>query len=292
MPSYVTHSLLADGVGQCLKNDFCFDLECFRTFSLGPDLMMPTNYNVFHRNHTENVDMFFYEQLVYIKKNMLHENVDVLMFLYGQITHYVLDSVMHPYIYYITEKVNDKGNVPFHALFEMWLDDYLAKKHNIKDRDNYVFKGNVTSKELVKYIDATYRKVYKSNTVSKSYKAGIKILSWFEKTIRKDKSGKKKKLYRDLGVGDLTIDDHNITNYLNNEHNDWLHPVTGHKKNDSLDELYSLALIRSMDLICLVNSYLYDKVSISYVMRHFDNLSYDTGIDCKDKRKMKYFKRG
>lgn len=290
MPSYMTHAIFADEVGKQLNRDFYFDFEQLRTFALGPDLMLATNYNTYMKNHSENVNAFFYQQIKYIKDNKLQENIDVLMFLFGQITHYVLDSVMHPYIYYMTEKVNDKGMVSFHALFEMWLDDYLSEGRNVKNRYKFAFQGHIAGNEITNYIDTTYDTVYKSKHISKSYKLGIKILSWFERVIRKDKTGGKKKLYKALGVGDLTISNRDIAEYLNAEHKVWRHPVTGKRRNISLDDLYKCALQKSIDLISLVDDCLNDKVSLDYVLNYIDNLSYDTGINCNDKRKMKFFR--
>lgn len=290
MPSYMTHAIFANEVGEKLNNKLYFDFEQLRTFALGPDLMLATSYDTYMKNHRENVNNFFYYQIKYIKENRLQENIDVLMFLFGQITHYVLDSVMHPYIYYMTEKVSNKGRVSFHALFEMWLDDYLTGEKKIVDRNNYAFKGHIAGPEIVEYIDATYDTVYKSKRISKSYKLGIKVLSWFERVIRKDKNGKKKKLYKLLDIGDLTISNRDFAEYLNSEHKVWFHPVTGIKRNISLEDLYKQALQRSLDLISLVDDCLNDKVSLDYVLSYVDNLSYDTGINCNDKRKMKFFR--
>lgn len=290
MPSYMTHAIFATEVGKKLNNKLYFNFDQLRTFALGPDLMLATSYDTYMKNHRENVNNFFSYQIKYIKDNRLQENVDILMFLFGQITHYVLDSVMHPYIYYMTEKVSDKGIISFHALFEMWLDDYLTSEKQIKNRTKYAFKGHITGSKIVEYIDTTYDTVYKSNHISKSYKLGIKVLSWFERTIRKDRKGNKRKLYKLLDIGDLTISNRDLAEYLNSEHRIWFHPVTGKKQNISLEDLYKQALQRSLDLISLVVDCLYDKVSLSYVLSYVENLSYDTGINCNDKRKMRYFK--
>ncbi len=290
MPSYMTHAILADEVGKQINRDFYVDFKQLRTFALGPDLMMVTSYDTYTRNHHENVNSFFYHQIKYIKDHQLQENIDVLMFLFGQITHYVLDSVMHPYIYYMTEKVSDKGKISFHALFEMWLDDYITDEKKIANRYNFAFKGHISGNEMVKYIDTTYDKVYQSKQISKSYKLGIKILSWFERVIRKDQNGNKKKLYKLLDIGDLTISNRDLADYLNSEHRIWLHPVTGKRRNISLEDLYKQALQKSLDLISLVIDCLNDKVSLNYVLSYIEDLSYDTGINCNDKRKMKYFK--
>lgn len=290
MPSYMTHAIFADEVGKQLSRDFYFDFEQLRTFALGPDLMLVTSYDTYMKNHSKNVNEFFHQQIKYIKDNKLQENIDILMFLFGQITHYVLDSVMHPYIYYMTEKVSDKGKVSFHALFEMWLDDYLTDEKKVDNRYSFAFKGHISGHEIIEYIDTTYDIVYNSRYISKSYKLGIKILSWFERVIRKDKTGSKKKLYKALGVGDLTISNRDMAEYLNSEHRVWRHPVTGKRRNISLDDLYRQALQKSIDLICLVYDCLNDKVSLNYVLDYVENLSYDTGINCDDKRKMKFFK--
>ena len=52
--------------------------------------------------HTEKTNLFFENTIKYIKKNKYYNNPDVLVFLYGFICHFTLDSRTHNFIVYKT----------------------------------------------------------------------------------------------------------------------------------------------------------------------------------------------
>ena len=56
--------------------------------------------------HTEKINLFFENTIKYIKKNKYYNNPDVLVFLYGFICHFALDSTCHGYI---DEKIAQSG---------------------------------------------------------------------------------------------------------------------------------------------------------------------------------------
>ncbi|MDO5564981.1 MAG: zinc dependent phospholipase C family protein, partial [Eubacteriales bacterium] len=52
--------------------------------------------------HTKKTNEFIITLINYIKLNYYSNNSEVIAFLYGFISHYILDSTIHPYIYYKT----------------------------------------------------------------------------------------------------------------------------------------------------------------------------------------------
>ena len=60
-----------------------------------------------------------------------------MAFVYGQIDHYILDVIMHPLIYYMTQNLPKTNIITPHCITEMWIDDYVIKKINKNDIKYY-----------------------------------------------------------------------------------------------------------------------------------------------------------
>ena len=80
-----------------------------------------------HDTKTKN---FFIQLIKEIKKQKLYRDSQIMGMLYGFITHYVLDSTMHPYIIYKTGIYNK--DIPetrkyrsLHLDMELYLDGYM-----------------------------------------------------------------------------------------------------------------------------------------------------------------------
>ena len=69
--------------------------------------------------------------------NKLQDNNEVMAFLYGHLDHFILDLTVHPLIYYMTGDKEQEFKFNYHALVEMWMDDYVMKKHHIDEKQYY-----------------------------------------------------------------------------------------------------------------------------------------------------------
>ena len=78
-------------------------------------------------------DIYFKEIIENIKKNHLENNSELLAYLYGSVTHYILDYHCHPFVFYYTNDVN--LNLKYrglHEKMEVKLDAYMLQKSGIE----------------------------------------------------------------------------------------------------------------------------------------------------------------
>ena len=121
------------------------------------------------------------------------------------------------------------------------------------------------------------------------------------KLLRYDKTGLKLLCYRFINlIAPKTIKtdiryisyhytEKNLKHYLNLERNKWNYPTHKSKKyNYSIIDLYINALTKCKNLILEINKYLFENKKIN-LDKLLDNLSYASGIDCTNKRELKYF---
>lgn len=80
------------------------------------------------------------------------------------------------------------------------------------------------------------------------------------------------------------------TAILNAEKETWLHPVTGEKHKESVEELYEIAAKKLINYIKVSNDYLTGKCTINKVKKVIGNISYSTNLDADERAKFQYFK--
>lgn len=260
--------------------------------------------------HTNKTREFFINLVNYIKYNNYYQIPDVMAYLYGFIAHYVLDSTIHPYVFYKTGewKKTDKETYKYRGLhhnMEVFLDNYLISKreqekvHSFKFYD-YCFEFKHFSKELEEVIDYAFKETFGINEMSNFYKQALKDMHFALKYFRYDKTGVKRMVYTTceaitpksffpFSVISYHISTDDKKNYLNLNKEEWCHPCLKREKHtDSFDELYDKSLQEALDIIKKVNAYIKDtkKVDLTKV---FKNLSYKTGKDCAKDYELKYF---
>ena len=113
MPATMTHACFAKDVYDILPDDIKNSLSISRLKMFGQSTDSLMFYNLlslspgkdirkfqsfFHRNQSQE---FFLNLIRYIKDNYINDS-DTLSFLVGFICHYILDSTIHPYIFYKT----------------------------------------------------------------------------------------------------------------------------------------------------------------------------------------------
>ena len=78
----------------------------------------------------------------------------------------------------------------------------------------------------------------------------------------------------------------------NDEHNDWLNPVTGKLHNESFLELFYQSIDSSLEAIDEINNYLYNNGDFDNVIKVIPDLSLETGLPKSKGLKMLYKRRG
>lgn len=291
MPSYKTHSIHGELILPSIDKEIEINKDDIKTFCIGPDTMIATDYKLFDYQHSNKIKEYFITLLKLVKQNKLQDNSEVMAFVYGQIDHYILDTIIHPYIYYITENLPKSNVILPHSLIEMWIDDYILKKFNITEK-NYYHKLKIDSQELKVLINTLYHKVYNKSLVYLKYKYGMLLINMFDLKIRINSIKVAPYLTKILNIGDIVYNEKlaHIEPYLNIDNNIWYNPETGEKSDESFDELWKKSIEVSLETIDDVNKYLYfdKRINNSYIL---NDISYNTGLPCTKGQSFQYVKK-
>ncbi len=325
MAGTITHSFFALDIYAKLKPEIRKSLENYKdhliTFAQGPDFLYFYRFynpiiNKKYRRlgirvHKTKSRAFFVNMITYIKDNNLQHNYEVMALLYGLISHYNLDSTVHPFVYYKTGvfKKEDPATHKYSGLhkdMETFIDDYILKKRKgLKAKQikvhRFSFKVNNLADELINTIDYTFQKTFNESSIGKVYCGALKDSKCFYRLFRNDPWGLKNKLYQIIDCFSppsslkITSVSYYIYNgkkyhYLNKERKRWNHPTNKNEiYNYSFFDLYTIALNKTLETIDVVNNVLYKNKSIILLKDVFLNLSYLTGKDSELKLKMQYF---
>ena len=224
------------------------------------------------------------------------------------ISHYVLDTTFHPYVYYKTGefKKNVKDTYIYnskHHEFETAIDRYLIKLRENVIPYKYklykeVFNISALSNDLKDVINFTYRETFHINDFDKVLLHSIKDMRLAFKLLRYDKIGIKYRFYKliDIISSKKTLKLKFASYYYktdmdfsNEEHKTWYYPTNKRKKyNMSFRDLYIKALSDALHIIKEVDAYIYDNKKVN-LEKLFKDLSYKTGVPLKQKQELKYF---
>lgn len=223
---------------------------------------------------------------------------DILVYVLGFISHYSLDSIAHPYIYFyaFSHSSDNSSNYlanSYHKKLEMIIDSiYLKESPDLNFGDIQPYKaidvggcvpGSINDflRNQIKYI---YNFEIKRSTINNAYKdmkIGLKLL--YDPNNIKSKTIKL--LEKVLGTPEkyscafypISMD-YNF-DYMNDYHNEWIHPYKGQKKyNDSFNDLFNLAVLESSKKILASICFIKDEISEQELKYFFPDISYLTGI--------------
>ena len=259
--------------------------------------------------HTHKTGEFLITLTNYIKYNYYKDNPEVMAFLYSMISHYILDSELHPFIYYKTGNFNRKDKTTYkynskHHFMETYIDKYLISIREKITPYKYkhykeIFNYNEFTKELSDVINFSFKETFNTTNFAKEYNLSLKRMKLAFKILRYDPHGFKSKLYNaiDLISPKKTPKISFLSyyykcknnNYLNTDHKKWTYPVNKSKKYTlSFTDLYINALSDAIKVIEEVNEYIYNNKKINLEKLFKDN-SYTTGISTKKDQTMIYF---
>lgn len=312
MPATYTHHLFTKDVYKSLdiniQNKIDYDL--FNLFGKSFDALFfykPKLGSYAHQNHA---NLYFQNIIKYIKKYQMNQNPQVLAYLYGSICHYVLDSTIHPFIYYYGGKYehHNKKTKKYwgrHDYLESMIDAIMAKErmmmpiyrsHIGKD----LFPKISFSSELKGILDYVYENTFQVKLGSKIYIKSYKNFRFVFKHCMISRWGIKKIFYVFIDWFHLLpIKLQNFCYHiskldyqvLNLEHKKWFYPVD--KKisyHYSFYDLYDVAIIKAIKLITLLDEVLAkDEKAIRKALKEVGNLHYGTGVNENRKVTMKYF---
>lgn len=291
MPSYRTHSIHGELILPEIDKRVVINKEELKSYCMGPDAMILTDYRTFHYQHANNTKDFFCALIKTIKDKKLFDNSEVMAFLYGQLDHFILDLVMHPLIYYITEDIPAEHKIKPHGLVELWIDDYITQKYN-KAQMLYYRNLFIRNSELMQLINEVYSKVYGVNNESLNYSRGMFSITIFDTLIRSNAIGIVPLIIKTANIGDFTYKNNldRVLPYLNLNHDVWYNPETSEECMDSFDDLWNKSIEISLETINDVNEYLYNDKQLKneFIL---NDTSWNTGISCEKGQTLRYIKK-
>lgn len=293
MAGKITHAVFAEELINKSKL-INVDMEYIKTYSILPDFFIKDKFNgCIHRTK---VNKLFCNVFNYIIKNNLENDTEIRSMFYGLISHYILDSYVHPYIFYKTCYYDTTHNLfkysKHHHKYESYIDIYFIDKHKLDKFYNYPFNIKI-SKSVSSLIDNVMYKTYRYKNASGGLKKGYRSAKVLFKYFKYDKYGIKKciyklfpKLLKYLSYN-RKLNDNDI---MNLSKNNWHNPVSNKKHNESFLDLYNNALNEGIKLILEVDACLKNKDSKKY-KKIIGNNSYIHGLDCNKDHDMKYLKK-
>ena len=321
MPATVVHAYFAQDLNDILPKEIKnkLDVDRLKTFGQSIDSLM--FYNLFSilpgKNirdfqkyfHTNKTQEFFINLINYIKENDYTEDIDVNSFLVGAICHYVLDSTVHPYIYYKTGyfNKNDKSTYKYnnvHTFMETFLDnDMIKRRESINpykfNISKFSFDTSKFSNELNDTIKYTFKETFDVDNMDKIYYKSLKQMRNSIFIFRQDIYGIKKFFYKlaDTFTSKRVFRFEAISyhyplndrhNFLNENHKLWRNPCDySLTSEESFLDLYLKALKLAKVMICASFDYINGKdIELEKI---FINKSYITGLDCELDKELKYF---
>lgn len=321
MPATAVHAYFAQDLNDILPKEIKnkLDVDRLKTFGQSTDSLMFYNLfsilpgkkirdfqKYFHTNKTQD---FFVNLINYIKENDYTEDIDVNSFLVGTICHYVLDSTVHPYIYYKTGyfNKNDKSTYKYnnvHTFMETFLDnDMIKRRESINpykfNISKFSFDTSKFSNELNDTIKYTFKETFDVDNMDKIYYKSLKQMRNSIFIFRQDRYGIKKFFYKlaDTFTSKRVFRFEAISyhyplndrhNFLNENHKLWRNPCDySLTSEESFLDLYLKALKLAKVMICASFDYINGKdIELEKV---FINKSYITGLDCELDKELKYF---
>lgn len=323
MPATITHAYFGEDIYNKLPKDIKIKIKDYKTclmmFSQSMDSLMFYNIlsplkgkdirdlaGVFHNSKT---NIFFDNLIDFIKDNKLYNDPQTLVFLYGLIAHYSLDSTIHPFVFFKTGNFNKKDPNTYkynglHNYMETYIDNYMLKKRNVNINtfkiQDFCFDTKPFSKELISTINYSFKNTFNIDNMSKKYYKSLNQMKNFLVLFRFDNYGIKKigyktidfftpkKIFRFNSLS-YRLDNFDNYNFLNDNHMTWTYPVDNNlKSTKNFDQLYNEALNNCLNIIKEINLYFFENKKIN-IDGLFKNKSYITGIDCDSKKRQVFF---
>lgn len=323
MPSLATHHFFAKEVYNNLdENDkkyFQNNLDIYYLFAQSHDVLYFHKLNLktnkiasetASKGHHKNTQEYLLNIIKIIKEEHLEYNPEVLSYLFGSTTHYVLDSTCHPFIFYKTGiyRKSDKGSIKYngeHSRMEKDIDAYYYekyqnKKYNKANLNKEFIRVKELPQKLSTVIDKAYYNTYKIEKVSSLYQNGLRDFRIVNFLVSQDRLGIKRGIYHIIDfltfkhLGNIAAYSNHILKpdkkWLNEEHKEWHNPADKSiTSTESFEDLYNKALKKNIKIIEEINKVLYDDKPIEEIKKYIPDIDYSTGLNVKNNPKMIYF---
>lgn len=311
MADFYMHNLLAEDI--CRTSKLKLNQSLVKMGAQGPDPYYFNALNIHQLEslrladdmHDHRINDMLISMLEYVKH---HYSIDLHSFYIGFLSHYALDTILHPYIYHYTgnyhkDNIKSVSHRGLHVKFERRVDIHFIKL--IFNQISYkypvcqlTFEQKDVPLEVVNFMDHVAKSVYQNRLGGMLYTKGYHHMQQTCKRYVQDRFGIKKSLLSVVDIFNKTqrihlkdlsfhnMDDH--FDYLNMNHQAWYHPVTGEQSNLSVPELYVRAYYRVLNLIEHTTNYIFNHQQTDFKSL-FGNLSLNSGVDVHLNLKMVHF---
>lgn len=308
MPSFVSHNIFAKELAQSLNDDAKNIIQEYKSiYEMSAQSFDLLKYS-FKKNkectrlcktcHRINVNRYF-EELIKIAKET--KNRELVAFIFGSITHNILDANLHPYIVYKTgiynhtkERLKYRG---LHTLIETKYDmfnyqRFYQKTALHKNLKKEFFPPFSVSKETVDSINQVFQNIYQFDGGTYLF-FGYKCARMSVNIVRVP-NVLNNIYYRIPGKKYLRgymFERKNITyDFLNVNHRRWVYPSDSSiVKTDSMIDLYNESLNIGRDAINTCYDVIFGNKSIKSFTKIIGNKGYIRGTDCNELKPIKYF---
>lgn len=323
MPDIITHYIFGLDTAQNLKQTHLYPLlkenrDLFLIGLQGPD---PIYYHhlrkkdnksyIASKMHTEKTGDFLVSTLCQIKKYDVSskEFNEGMSFISGFICHYILDSMAHPYIFYlggryVEELPETRKYMGLHKKIELAIDTILCEeKFSMKSSDfkvhKLILKNIQLPESLISMFDETLFLNYGISNGGQIFKDSYEDIRTYYK-LTYDKFGAKKAfatltsplIPRSISPFTGSFSYFNCINpdfdYMNRNKRVWLHPVTGNVYTFSFYDILRNANKKSTTLLQAAYDFATSNISSEDFRTLLPNISYLTGLPSEDTRPMKY----
>ncbi|MBN4069913.1 MAG: hypothetical protein COA82_11700 [Alkaliphilus sp.] len=326
MPDLITHCICAeDGVRLLGSNDIKDEVLKRKEFlylgAQGPDFFFyhrPFPWNVKSQIkdlgnllHTQKTGKFIVSCLDFIKSSNYDKDdyYNLIAFIFGYISHYALDTIGHPYIFYFSGVQNK--NKPettkygiFHKKLEIIIDVLVAKERRKNSQNKIkafewisVAKGSPDKigKLMSEVIMNIHREVVSSRDILCAYRdmrSSIRIL-YDSIGIKTKLIGLLELLLNKKGIYTKAIYPNKINqqiDYLNKLNKTWNHPCEETAKiTDSFLDILDKSVERTKHLLEDAYKYIKNEITYEEAILIFEDLNYKTGSLCNTKEEMTSF---
>lgn len=323
MPDIITHYIFGLDTAHNIKQSPLYDIlkehrDIFLIGLQGPDPIYYHNLalknsksSIASRMHSEKTSDFLISAICHAKKYDTHsiEFRQCMSYLSGFLCHYILDSMAHPYIFYLGGRyiASDPETHKYqglHKKIELAIDSILCEeKFGIKASHfkihKHILKNIQIPQSILHLYDETLFLLYGISGGGKIFKKAYNDTRTYFK-VSYDTLGTKKAfgnalsnlLPRKISAYASTFSYFHCVrpgvDYLNTNKHVWLHPVTGNVYTFSFYDILRNATKKSTSMLLLAYDFAIGDVSSEDFRSHLPNVSYLTGLPTNDTRPMKY----
>ena len=307
MPSTITHKYIGIDTIKKLnkkpKNILTKHINNFKIYCQSTDVLYFYHIFLLKGNDIQKLGHDFHAKNVFksfnylIKLNKENKNEELFTLISGLITHYKADSIMHPYINYLSQDKNKLHHQDKHFEIETYLDNYFVKKYerlDPKKHKHYKLVFNYTKEDIIiESLNKMFKDVFNKKNIGNIYYKALNEMKLVFKYARCDRTGIKKTIYKLIDFNPFKLrrtkylsyhfELNNDNYYLNLENKEWYNLKDKTKRsNKSFLDLYEDVIKESSDIINELYLYIFENKNVD-LYKLIGNYSYSTGLLIKEK---------